>query len=321
MVGQTIAITTTQLKDSRDYNGNEVRRITALYQLSPGITVIVFKEPLAWTHWGGVDYQAEVVLLSRNIVIQGNGTYDDAYKDQTVACRGPEDGSSTYPCPPRNERGGHVMISGRSAVAKVTAIELYHMGQTNILGRYPMHFHYLFENGYKSYIQDSSVHNSFFRCYTIYGTNGTRVLRNTAFDVVGNCYYLEDGIEEDNKIHYNFAGYVHFLKYRINPYAFWGQYIDWYTSDPVNLLVPSDVSASGFYISNNNNSLIGNAASGGWAGFSFPRFDTPIEPSRSLPQYEGFQPSESNCKSLTGTVPTLLGIGLQVLEVCMSAED
>lgn len=37
-----------------------------------------------------------------------------------------------------------------------------------------------------------------------------------------------------------------------------------------DLFLPADVSASGYYIPNAYNSFIGNAASGGWAGFAFP---------------------------------------------------
>ena len=44
----------------------------------------------------------------------------------------------------------------------------------------------------------------------------------------------------------------------------------------VDLLLPADVTASGFYITNANNSIIGNAASGGWAGFALPVLPRPV---------------------------------------------
>lgn len=50
----------------------------------------------------------------------------------------------------------------------------------------------------------------------------------------------------------------------------------------LDLLLPADATASGFYITNVHNHLIGNAASGGWAGFAFPLLDTPIGPSRDV---------------------------------------
>lgn len=42
------------------------------------------------------------------------------------------------------------------------------------------------------------------------------------------------------------------------------------------LLLPADVAASGFYITNMHNIIIGNVASGGWAGFAFPNLAKPV---------------------------------------------
>lgn len=36
------------------------------------------------------------------------------------------------------------------------------------------------------------------------------------------------------------------------------------------LAEPTDAAAAGFYCANPNNAFLDNAASGGWAGFSFP---------------------------------------------------
>ena len=48
------------------------------------------------------------------------------------------------------------------------------------------------------------------------------------------------------------------------------------------LLLPADVTASGFYVTNANNRLVGNAASGGWAGFAFPELPSPVKLHRHL---------------------------------------
>ena len=82
------------------------------------------------------------------------------------------------------------------------------MGQTNLLGRYPFHMHLNREAGANSYLEDSVIRRSFFRCASIHGTNNTRLSRNIAFDVIGHCYYLEDGVEENNLIEYNLAAHV-----------------------------------------------------------------------------------------------------------------
>lgn len=44
----------------------------------------------------------------------------------------------------------------------------------------------------ESYFKDNSVHDSYFRCYTIHGTSNVTVARNVAFRTTGHCYYLED---------------------------------------------------------------------------------------------------------------------------------
>lgn len=43
-----------------------------------------------------------------------------------------------------------------------------------------------------------------------------------------------------------------------------------------DLIDPSDSAAACFYFTNSKNTIIDNAASGGWTGFAFPRLDYPI---------------------------------------------
>ncbi len=50
---------------------------------------------------------------------------------------------------------------------------------------------------------------SYYRCIVIHGTNRLQVRRNVAFHVSGSCYYLEDGVEEQNWLEGNLAAYVH----------------------------------------------------------------------------------------------------------------
>jgi hypothetical protein len=71
---------------------------------------------------------------------------------------------------------------------------------------------------------------------------------------------MEDGIEMHNTISYNLGAHVHM----IGPVPATGgaQYID-VVSQSEKLLVPSDVAAVVFYITNARNNVIGNAASGG----------------------------------------------------------
>ena len=165
---------------------------------------------------------------------------------------------TTQPCEDKELTGfgGHIVVRN-GGKGYVEGTELYRMGQTNVLGRYPMHFHLLGECP-ECYLRDSSIHRSFFRCISIHGTNATTVTENVAYDVRGYCYYLEDGVEERNTISYNLAAHIHM----IGPIP-WGsgQTTDTFTESN-RLTLPADVTASGFYITNVHNNIIGNAASG-----------------------------------------------------------
>lgn len=61
----------------------------------------------------------------------------------------------------------------------------------------------------RNYLIDSSVHDSFYRCASIHGTNDVVLSQNVAHNVRGHCYYLEDGVEERNTIEYNLASFIH----------------------------------------------------------------------------------------------------------------
>jgi hypothetical protein len=97
---------------------------------------------------------------------------------------------------------------------------------------------------------------------------------DVAYDITGNCYYLEDGVEENNIFEHNLGAYIHTMGIT-NQDSFWQQTLDW-TSASDSLIVPTDITASAFYITNAYNIFIGNAASGGWGGFSFPQLSKPI---------------------------------------------
>lgn len=96
--------------------------------------------------------------------------------------------------------------------------------------------------------------------------------------MTGYCYYLEDGVEEENSFLYNMVSHVHMIGPEIPSGG--GQTTPLYTESS-DLILPADVTASGFYITNVRNNIIGNTASGGWSGFAFPNLPEPLEPSRS----------------------------------------
>eukprot|EP01124_Arcella_intermedia_P022844 TRINITY_DN349_c0_g1_i11.p1 TRINITY_DN349_c0_g1~~TRINITY_DN349_c0_g1_i11.p1 ORF type:complete len:155 (+),score=21.90 TRINITY_DN349_c0_g1_i11:686-1150(+) len=75
------------------------------------------------------------------------------------------------------------------------------MGQLNMMARYPLHFHMGYSRP-NNFVQDCVIVSSNFRCITIH-TNDTLVTRNVAYNTLGSCIYLEDGVEENNEISFN----------------------------------------------------------------------------------------------------------------------
>lgn len=174
--GQKIVITTTEVKDSRDFNRNEERTIVSVQRtnLGSGVTAIRLNAPLSYLHFGGREYQAEVSLLSRNIIIQGDEVNSPPIDTDNAVCTSPNDGS-TYPCEKKYLLGfgAHVIVHSEAASGRFSGVEMFRVGQTNVLGRYPIHFHMMnnltSSNYQRAYVQDSAVHDSYFRCYAIHG--------------------------------------------------------------------------------------------------------------------------------------------------------
>lgn len=127
-------------------------------------------------------------------------------------------------------------------------------------------------NPSRSYARDVSVHDSYWRCITVHGTNGVTLSRNSGFNIQGSCYYLEDGVEERNIIEYNLAAHVHVIG---RPAAGDNQPGENFVQSD-SLQNPADSTATGLYVSNARNWVYGNAASGGWVGIAFPNFPKPI---------------------------------------------
>jgi hypothetical protein len=136
-------------------------------------------DPVSAQTWT-LDQRAEVGMLTRNIVITGTAT---------------PPGSLPF--------GGHVMLMASSPGAdpgygRFSNVELTEMGQSQVLGRYPMHWHMLLGNGAGQYIRNCSIHTSHNRAVTVHGTHGVEVADNVCFDIFGHAMFLEDGVEKNN---------------------------------------------------------------------------------------------------------------------------
>jgi len=212
---------------------DEVRVVVSVTITADQKSIVQLNTPLNFTHYGQIwktpdntreiDMRAEVGLLTRNIVVKGNLDSDSV-----------------------NERfGGHIMASGPRAEMRIKGVELYSMGQKDIMARYPIHFHNC-QDQPNSYVVENSIHDTFQRCVTVHMTNGLLVKDNVAYNSAGHCYFIEDGSEHDNKFYHN-------LGIRANPHT----------------LLKADATPAIFWITNPSNYWQGNVAVGGFFGFWF----------------------------------------------------
>lgn len=234
--GQQLVIATSHRVDYPVTDENEVRTIASVDGARVTLT-----EPLAYKHYGGPEYQVEVGLLSRNLMFRTSQHLD-----------------AVAPL-----FGGHIMVHSKNA--RVSGVELHGLGQQNRLARYPFHFHRAGDVAGAAYFTDSSIWRSKFRCAVIHRTDRALVSRNVAYDNWGHCYYFEDGVEMNNEMSFNLAVRTKFLgptdaaalremRYRQGQLGF-------VEVERADLIQPADRAAAGFYITNGNNRIIGNASS------------------------------------------------------------
>lgn len=150
---------------------------------------ISFSPALKYTHWGTLqtfegktlDQRAAVGLLTRNIVIRGDGDSDDI------------------------NFGGHMMVMA-GAKTKISGVEFDKMGQRGIKGRYPFHWHLAGDLTSGDYVKNNSIHDSFQRAIVVHGTNNALVEGNVAFNITNHAFvWAEDGNEVRNSFIKNLA--------------------------------------------------------------------------------------------------------------------
>jgi cell migration-inducing and hyaluronan-binding protein len=216
---------------------------------------ITLDKKLDYMHFGkitfDVDERGEVGMLSRNILIQAS---PDA--DQTLF-------------------GGHIMAMNASKMF-VEGVELYRMGQNMHLARYPIHWH-LIGDAPGQYIKNSAIHDTYSRCATVHGTNYLNVENNVTYNNIGHCFFLEDGVEHDNQFVHNLG-----ILTKCHPNApcvptdlapfkkEGGQNFITEGQNAKDILLPSDNTASTFWITNPDNVYRDNVSAGSDAtGFWF----------------------------------------------------
>ncbi len=252
--GETIVLASTDY----DPHQAEERTVTAI----SGNTITLDKK-LDYMHFGkitfDVDERGEVGMLSRNIVVQAS---PDA--DQTLF-------------------GGHIMAMIGSKMY-VDGVELNRMGQNMHLARYPIHWHLIGDGGQGQYIKNSAIHNTYSRCVTVHGTNYLDVENNVTYNNIGHCFFLEDGVEHGNQFVHNLAILTKChpdapcVPTNLAPFgSTGGGNFDSAGQNAKDILIPSDNTASTFWITNPDNVYRDNVAAGSDATgfwFAFPEHPT-----------------------------------------------
>lgn len=178
-VGEIIIITPT------DTNREHFEFLTIVNVSNDNLTV-EFTPPLLHAHFADTleydgkffEVRAEVALMTRNVIIQGD-----------------ENSVNT-------KYGVHVMMRGRGVKGRFSYIEVTRCGQAFQMGRYPLHFH-MVGNVIGSYIEGCSVHHSFNRGSTIHGVHYLQVKKNVYYQHLGHGIFIEDSVESNNIIEEN----------------------------------------------------------------------------------------------------------------------
>ncbi|MGH8524690.1 MAG: G8 domain-containing protein, partial [Gammaproteobacteria bacterium] len=231
---------------STDFDPRQAERRTIAAIRGNNITL---DKKLDYMHFGtitfDVDQRGEVGLLTRNIKIQAS-----------------EDAAQSY-------FGGHIMAMPSSKMF-VSGVELNRMGQHMTLARYPIHWH-LVGDAKGQYIKNASIHDTYSRCVTVHGTNFLRVENNVTYNIVGHCFFLEDGIEHGNEFVRNLA-----IQIKCHPtkecvptnlapngeISGNRQTIRQASMSGKDTLLPSDNTVAAYWITNPDNSFIDNVAAG-----------------------------------------------------------
>ena len=269
-LGQQIVLVTSALLDSPTSHENEVLTVASVASNPPpGVGAVVYlQEPVQYAHFANLYYQVEVGLLSRMITVQGSA-YDSVPSSlSTFGCASGTESqqpssllNGTSPCLHASSNdgyGGHILV-WQEGGAQIEGVQLLRMGQTNLFARYPITFYMLGDCSH-CFIKDSAVYQSYYRCVALYGTNQVNVTQNVAYDVIGNCYTLESGTETNNVLSYNLGALIHLLGPNIPGSKTSKKILAYQQTD--NLTNPADATAAAFFITNVQNTFVGNAASG-----------------------------------------------------------
>jgi hypothetical protein len=162
---------------STDYDPHQAETAHIVSIDSTGRSITIDKN-LTYMHYGETEEyigrggrkwrlseRAEVGLLTRNIVVQGDESSDASFF------------------------GGHTIFTSTSKRIMIDSVEYRRMGQRNILGKYPVHFH-LFNDASTSYVRRAAIHHTYQRAITLHGVHKLRVTGVVAYHNYGHAFFF-----------------------------------------------------------------------------------------------------------------------------------
>lgn len=205
-----------------------------------GMTIIILDKPSEYYHVASVSFAAEVIHLSRKVIITGDDFTEIPCDPNLVPTGNTISSSSLAPISPQGclctptrtscTMGLHVVHMynnqnnnnnlGNNATTTTTAtkttdtagsgvtdiqnVRVEKCGQRGILGRYCLHLHYR-GNCPQCQIRNNAIEYSQQRGIVIHGTHQSLVESNVLYDVRGANVYIEDGNEIGNTVSFNVA--------------------------------------------------------------------------------------------------------------------
>jgi hypothetical protein len=295
-VGQQVLIATSFSHDaSLDFH--ETMTIAAVRG-----NMIQFTKRLKYLHYANLTtYQTEVALLSRRIVLQGDPPSMDT------------------------RMSGYILANGSQSTIRLSGVELFRMGQYNSFMRDSVVLQNVQSSPQQpSFISDCSFNLAHYRCVAMLGASGVLITRNICFrpryvapnrliwapilrrQSRSHGFMLMYGSEENNTFAYNLVARPEFrgLSRDRLPSLLSTDAVAW--KDGYDVLVdPSEPAGSGFFISNPRNLFVGNAVSGGWAGYLFAWYDRVLGGANStyIPSAQPFLGFDGNTVHSTASDP------------------
>jgi hypothetical protein len=206
----------------------------------------------AWT----AHLSAEVINLNRNVIITGSDF-------KNVPCINGGDVQMDCACDknmPRTQctMGLQTILSGPGTM-QFGYVRVEKGGQRGIMGRYPIHFHFV-SNCTQCFAIGNAVEFGMQRGIIVHETHQSTVVDNVLYDVRGANLYIEDGNEMYNKINYNVA---------ICPFDINGPQQGCTIPGTDNGQADTALNQAGVWGVSFTNYLIGNRAANSWNGMLY----------------------------------------------------